>query len=48
MKTKCSIRIIDLRHQLDHIIPKKNQKFLDFGTDPDNARLFLILGKSNN
>ena len=43
MKTKYPIEIIDLRHQSDHIIPKKIQLFHEYGTDPDNARLFLIL-----
>ena len=42
MKTKYPIEIIDLRHQPDHITPKKNQIFDEYGTDPDNARLFLI------
>ena len=43
MKTKNPIEIIDLRHQSDHIIPKKIHIFHEYGTDPDNARLFLIL-----
>ena len=43
MKTKYPIEIIDLRHQSDHITPKKIQLFQEYGTDPDNARLFLIL-----
>ena len=43
MKTKNSIEIKDLRHQRDHITPKKNQVFQEYGTDPDNDRLFLIL-----
>ena len=43
MKTKYPIEIIDLKHQSDHITPKKIQQFHDYGTDPDNARLFLIL-----
>ena len=43
MKTKYPIEIIDLRHQTDHITPKKNQLFHEYGTDLDNARLFLIL-----
>ena len=42
-KTKYPIEIIDLRHQNDHITPKKIQLFHEHGTDPDNARLFLIL-----
>ena len=43
MKTKYPIEIFDLRHQTDHITPKKIQLFPEYGTDPDNARLFLIL-----
>ena len=43
MKTKYTIEIIVLRHQTDQITPKKIQLFHDYGTDPDNARLFLIL-----
>ena len=43
MKTKYTMEIIDLRHQTDHITPKKNQLFHEYGTDLDNARLFLIL-----
>ena len=43
MKTKYPIEIIDLRHQADHITPKKIQLFLKYGDDPDSARFFLIL-----
>ena len=43
MKTKYPIEIIDLRHQSEHITPKKIQLFHEYGTDPDSARLFLIL-----
>ena len=43
MKRKYPIEIIDLRHQSDHITPKKIQLFHEYGTDPHNARLFLIL-----
>ena len=43
MKTKYPIEIIDLRHQSDHITPKKVQLFLEYGADPENARFFLIL-----
>ena len=45
METKYPIEIIDLRHQPDHITPKKIQLFQEYGgeDDPDNARLFLIL-----
>ena len=40
MKTKYPIEIIDLRHQSDHITPKKIQLFLEYGADPANARFF--------
>ena len=43
MKTKYPIEIIDLRHQSDYITPKKIQLFHEYGTYPDNARLFIIL-----
>ena len=43
MKRKYPIEIIDLRHQSDHITPKKIQLFHEKGTDPDNVRLFIIL-----
>ena len=45
MKTKYPIEIIDLGHQSHHIITKKIRIFHDFGTDPDNARLLLILNR---
>ena len=43
MKTKNPKEIIDLRHQPDPITPKKIQLFQKYGTDPDNARMFLLL-----
>ena len=43
MKTIYPIGITDVRHQLDHTTPKRIQLFQEYGTDPDNARLFLIL-----
>ena len=43
MKTKYLIEVIDLRHQSDHITPEKIQLFHKYGTDPDNARLFILL-----
>ena len=43
MKTKYSSEIKDLGHQLDHIIPKKNQQFHDYGANFENARIFLII-----
>ena len=42
MRTKQSIGIIGSRHQPDHITPKRIQQFQEYGTDSDNARLFLI------
>ena len=45
MKTKYPIEIIDLRHQSDQITPKKIQLIREYGTDPNNARLFLILNR---
>ena len=45
MKTKYSVGIIDLRHQNDHITSERIRLFQEYGTDPDNARLFLILIK---
>ena len=41
MKTKSSIEIIALRHQPDHITPKKIQIIQEYGADPDNNRLFF-------
>ena len=38
-KTKYPIEIIDLRHQPDHIAPKKIQLCQEYGTDRDNAWL---------
>ena len=32
-----------MRHQPDHITPNKIQLLQNYGTDPDNARLFLLL-----
>ena len=43
MKTKYPVGIIDLRHQPHRITPKKTQPFHEDSTDPDNARLFLVL-----
>ena len=43
MKTKYPIEITDLRHQPGHITAEKIQLFPEYGTDPDNARRFLIL-----
>ena len=45
MKTKYSFVITDLRHQPDHITSKRIQVIQEYGTDLDNARLFLILFK---
>ena len=43
MKTKYPIEVIDLRHQADHITPKKIQLFMEYNADPENARFYLIL-----
>ena len=43
MKKKYPIEIIDLRHQTDHISPKKIQLFQEYSADPDNAKFYLIL-----
>ena len=43
MKTKYPIKIIGLKHQPDHLTPKKIQLFQEYGGDPDNAKLFLII-----
>ena len=42
MKYFYPIQIIDLRHQIDHITPKKIQLFEEFSEDPANEMLFLI------
>ena len=43
MKTKYLIDIIDSRHQPGHTTAKKFQAIKEYGTNPVNARLFLIL-----
>ena len=43
MKTKYPVEVIDLRHQPDHITPKKIQLFMEYNADPENARFYLIL-----
>ena len=43
MKYHYPIQIIDLRHQVDHLTPKKIQLFEEFSEDPANERLFIIL-----
>ena len=43
MKTKYPIQIVDLRHQSDHITPKKIQLFQEYSADPENAKFYLIL-----
>ena len=40
MKTKFSIEVLNLRHQPDHIKPKKLQLFHENNGDPGNARFF--------
>ena len=43
MKTKYPIEIIDLRHQSDHITPKKIQLFQEYSADSENAKFYLII-----
>ena len=45
MKNKYPIQVIDLRHQIDHISPKKIQLFEEYKNDPvyANKRLYVIL-----
>ena len=45
MKTKYPIEIIELRHQTDHISPKKIQLFLECKADPENAKFYLIINR---
>ena len=43
MKYRYPIQITDLRHQVDHLTPKKIQLFEEISEDPANERLFIIL-----
>ena len=43
MKTKYPIQIVVLRHQTDHITPKKIQLFQEYTADPENAKFYLIV-----
>ena len=43
MKTKYPIEIIVLRHQPDHITPKKYQLFHENSADAEIAKIFKIL-----
>ena len=43
IKTKYPIEIIDLRHQLDHISPKKIELFQEYSADPENAKTYLTV-----
>ena len=45
MKYIYPVQITDLRHQVDHITPKKIQLFEEFSEDPNNERLFPILAR---
>ena len=44
MKNEYPIKVIDLRHQIDHISPKKIQLFEEYKNDPvyANKRLYVI------
>ena len=43
MKSNYFIQVIDLKHQVDHITPKKIQLFEEYQNDPANDRIFVIL-----
>ena len=43
MKTKYPIEIMDLKHQTDHITPKKIQLFHENSADPENAKFYLLI-----
>ena len=43
MKYLYPFQITDLRHQVDHLTPKKIQLFEEFSEDPNVERLFIIL-----
>ena len=43
MKYLYPIQRTDLRHQVDHLTPKKMQLFEEISEDPANERLFIIL-----
>ena len=43
MKTKYLIQIQHLRHQPDHITPKKIRLFQEYSADPENAKFYLIV-----
>ena len=43
MKYLYPIQITDLRHQVDHLTPKKIQIFEEVSEDPANERLLIII-----
>ena len=43
MKNKYPIQVLDLRFQVDHIIPRKIQLFEEYRGATNNARLFMII-----
>ena len=43
MKNFYPFQITDLRHQIDHITPKKIYLYEELDDDPANERLFLTL-----
>ena len=45
METKYFFEIKDLRHQSDHITPKKIQLFQEFDANPDIARLYVLISR---
>ena len=42
MKKFYPIKVIDLRHQVDHITPEKFHLLEEYRSDTNNARLFVI------
>ena len=43
MKPKYPIEIIDLKHQRDHITPKRIHLLHEYSADPENAKFYLIV-----
>ena len=43
MTRKYPIEILDLRHQSDHMTPRKIQLFQEYSADPENAEFYLTI-----
>ena len=43
MKNVNPVQVNDIRHQLDHLTPKKIQLFEEYRADPAYARIYVIL-----